>query len=277
MKCNKCGAELLPNDTFCGNCGNKIQAGSNTNTGENLAAEDFTPHYRKMEYYDENATRSGYETDNAQSGRQKREKKPHSPVVAVVITTVLLLLAVFTVFNFLLMTERIQVSKTDALGEYKDALSGFLNLPTDEVTDGSGVSAESTSAPTESGTMTGAESTTALPTQPSTTQASSTSEAASSIPSELQQYADGLVYEGKTYRITLQGDDWYINYRSSPELIGINESPNNILGKMKHGYEIYVEYIYDKTWAVFYKDGQYVFSSLYASNDPSLSRLMEAK
>lgn len=91
----------------------------------------------------------------------------------------------------------------------------------------------------------------------------------------MQKYANGLVYEGKTYRITLNKDDWYINYRSSPQLIDKDKAGNNILGKMKHGSEIYVEYIYNGTWAVFYKDGRYVFSSLYVSNNPSLNRLME--
>lgn len=95
------------------------------------------------------------------------------------------------------------------------------------------------------------------------------------FPAELQKYANGLVYEGKTYRITLNKDDWYINYRSSPQLIDKDKAGNNILGKMKHGSEIYVEYIYNGTWAVFYKDGRYVFSSLYVSNNPSLNRLME--
>ena len=96
-----------------------------------------------------------------------------------------------------------------------------------------------------------------------------------SIPQELKQYETGLVYEGKTYRVSLDHDDWYINYRSAPDYIAIDESDNNILGKMKHGTEIFVEYIYDTTWAVFKKDNQYVFASLYSLNDPSKDRLLE--
>ncbi len=95
------------------------------------------------------------------------------------------------------------------------------------------------------------------------------------IPQELKKYENALVDEGKTYRVSLDHDDWYINYRSTPEFISIDESENNILGKMKHGTEIYVEYIYDKTWAVFEKDGEYVFASLFSSNDPSKDRLLE--
>lgn len=95
------------------------------------------------------------------------------------------------------------------------------------------------------------------------------------IPAELQKYANGLVYEGRTYRITLQEDDWYINYRSEPIYIDIKASNSNVVGKLQSGTEIYVEYIYDETWAVFFKDGRYVFSSLYGSNDPTHNKLME--
>ena len=95
------------------------------------------------------------------------------------------------------------------------------------------------------------------------------------IPPELQKYANGLMYEGRTYRITLQEDDWYINYRSEPVYIDIKASNSNVVGKIQSGTEIYVEYIYDETWAVFFKDGRYVFSSLYGSNDPTHNKLME--
>lgn len=95
------------------------------------------------------------------------------------------------------------------------------------------------------------------------------------VPEELRIYANGLVYEGKTYAISLQEDDWYINIHSSPVLIDIDAANTNVVGKMKSGTKIYVEYIYNGTWAVFYQDGRYVFSSLYASNDPSKNELMK--
>lgn len=109
-------------------------------------------------------------------------------------------------------------------------------------------------------------------TAPSTTTVSETQ--VIEVPFELQKYADDLVYEGCAYRITLQEDDWYINYRSEPVYIDINTSNNNVVGKLKSGTEIYVEYIYNETWAVFKKDGRYVFSSLYGSNDPTHNKLM---
>ena len=95
-----------------------------------------------------------------------------------------------------------------------------------------------------------------------------------SLPSELIRYESGLREEGRTYRISLKEDDWNINYRSSPQLKKKGESGYNVLGKLKSGTEIYVEYIYDETWAVFYKDGEYVFASIYASNDSSQNKLM---
>ena len=96
----------------------------------------------------------------------------------------------------------------------------------------------------------------------------------SNIPPELQKYSSDLVYEGRTYRITLQEDDWYINYRSEPVYHDFNATNSNIVGKLKSGTEIYVEYIYNRTWVVFEKDGRYVFSSMYGSNDPTHNRLM---
>ena len=94
------------------------------------------------------------------------------------------------------------------------------------------------------------------------------------VPTELKKYTSDLVYEGRNYRITLQEDDWYINYRSEPVYHDINAANSNIVGKLKSGTEIYVEYIYDKTWVVFKQDGRYVFSSMFGSNDPTHNRLM---
>ena len=95
-----------------------------------------------------------------------------------------------------------------------------------------------------------------------------------SVPSELSRYENGLVEEGKTYKISLQESDWNINYRSSPEVLKKGEPGYNVLGQIQSGSEIYVEYIYDGTWAVFRKDGRYVFASIYAGNDPSQNKLM---
>ena len=114
-----------------------------------------------------------------------------------------------------------------------------------------------------------------ITTAPSTTSVSETQ--VKEIPPELQKYADDLVYEGRIYRISLQEDDWYINYRSEPIYIDLNASNSNVIGKLKSGTEIYVEYIYDGTWVAYKVNGRYVFSSLYGSNDPTQNRLMEPK
>ncbi len=95
-----------------------------------------------------------------------------------------------------------------------------------------------------------------------------------SIPSELIRYENGLREEGRTYKISLQDDSWNINYRSSPEIKKSGEAGYNVLGQIQSGSEIYVEYIYDGTWAVFRKDGRYVFASIYAGNDSSQNKLM---
>lgn len=95
------------------------------------------------------------------------------------------------------------------------------------------------------------------------------------VPYELRQYQQGLKKENRNYRIDLQEDDWNINYRSSPQVIRQGEPGFNIIGVLRSGTVIYVEYIYNDTWAVFQLDNRYVFASLYASNDSSQRLLMK--
>lgn len=101
-----------------------------------------------------------------------------------------------------------------------------------------------------------------------------TTEALPELPEELRQYADRLVPENRTYVIDLGYDDWYINYRSSPEYIDEGKPGYNWAGKIVSGTEIFVEYICDGTWAVYWQDGRYVYSSIYDCNDPSMEMLM---
>ena len=118
--------------------------------------------------------------------------------------------------------------------------------------------------------------TTTTTTRPTTT--TTTTQYYSPYPDELARYASGLRAENRTYVISLQEDNWNINYRSSPEVIQKSDpQPYNVLGQIQSGTEIYVEYIYDNTWVVFRKDGRYVFASMYSSIDPSQRRLMYAK
>lgn len=298
MKCNRCGAELFPNDIFCGNCGNKVvvqnKVGS-TESGINkpfqvkieteqndFDALNFTPNNSRG--YSPNAAQSNYSRINNENydnntATVEKGKSNLSIFVIALVAVLLLLVASFTAFNFLLMTDRIDTFKYDFIEGYKEYLGEFLNIYDDsddaeETTSGSGHE----QVPTEQ-TTTSVIAIEPITQQPSTATTSAmettVNDPQNNIPLELQQYASGLVYEGRTYRITLQEDDWYINYRSSPQLIDKDKAENNVLGKMKHGSEIYVEYIYNGTWAVFYKDGRYVFSSMYASNNPSLNKLME--
>ena len=220
-------------------------------------------------YYD-NINNRNYDNNPANT---EKSKSNLSIIVIILLSLLLLFVASFTAFNFLLMTDRIDTFKYDLLEGYKESLGEFLNL-----SDNSDYEEETTSDSGYEQVPTERTTTPVIAIEPITQQASTETtenDTQNNIPSELQQYTSGLVYEGKTYRITLQEDDWYINYRSSPQLIDKDKADNNVLGKMKHGSEIYVEYIYNGTWAVFYKDGKYVFSSMYASNNPSLNRLME--
>ena len=289
MRCSKCGAELLPGDTFCGNCGNKIIISGQTDTAHGtgqpfrvrLEPEEKMPVQNislNTPANDDRIGREGY-TNALSTNKSKGQKR--SPIIAALII-LMALLVVFTVFNFLLMTERIDTDKYDMLEGYKQSLSEFLNISDstgDEKKEESNPQnktlTEEVASTIKTETTTTQQSTISVVTTTSAVTEATIDSTQGGIPAELQQYKANLSEEGKTYRITLQEDDWYINYRSSPKLIDINTTPNNILGKLKHGSQIYVEYIYNGTWAVFYKDGRYVFSSLYASNDPSKNRLME--
>ena len=131
---------------------------------------------------------------------------------------------------------------------------------------------EPTTVPPTTEPPTTAPPTTAPP--PTTTQPPTTAANVNGIPAALQQYADKLVYEGRAYRLTLGDADSYLNCRSEPVYINNNVANNNIIGKLRDGTEIYVEYIYDGKWAVFLRDGRYVFSSLFEDNDPSKDWLM---
>lgn len=117
--------------------------------------------------------------------------------------------------------------------------------------------------------------TTSTTTQPSATRAEyPTDNLGRVIPEPLRQYASGLRVENRAYLVSLQESNWNINYRSSPQLIKKGEYPSNILGVIKSGSRVYVEYIYNDTWAVFQWDGRYVFASIYSSNDPTQRELM---
>lgn len=290
MRCNKCGAELLPNDTFCGSCGAKVVTHSDNDT----ASKPFIVTYEDEEtpYSDsfkqpnsQNAFSPGGKTssDATRLSQTAKSGKSKTSGLIVVLVIVVLLLIAFTVFNFLLMTDKIDTFKYDMFEGYRESMAEFLHLPYEpertEKTDSPETqpkTTEPTTAPISSTQPVTQQTTVPTSSAPTTTAPTTiANDPHNNIPAELQKYANGLAYEGKTYRITLQEDDWYINYRSSPHLIDKDKADNNILGKMKHGSEIYVEYIYNGTWAVFYKDGRYVFSSLYASNNPSLNRLME--
>lgn len=146
MKCNRCGAELLPNDTFCGNCGNKINIQvTRASTGRGMDAPSLVRpeavqerqkpnvglQYDSWSYpqngmpYRNNTTKS---TNNNRNVAVAAKKKSNGSVVVIIVAVIVFLLVLFTGFNYLLMTERIDSSQSDFLEQYKDSLGDFLNI-----------------------------------------------------------------------------------------------------------------------------------------------------
>lgn len=296
----------MPDDRFCGNCGCSVPSANevfpqnppNVNTvpvepepdddiwfpSQPSASDqdDLSGFTGRSDGYETTPSGYGYDDDtptypgnNGFYDPPAKTKNAVKSVLIAVISTLLALLVLFTVFNVLIMTDTVDTSNVEFLEEYKETLKEFLHLPQKPEEKAH----EDQDEHNEETTKIEEETTTEPATQPTTTaQTPETTQDVQSnngIPAELQQYASGLVAEGKTYLIKLRQDDWNINYRSSPQLIDKDQPNNNIVGKIKSGSQIYVEYIYNGTWAVFYKDGHYVFASLFAQNDPSQNRLME--
>lgn len=345
MKCTRCGADLSPNDSFCGSCGNKItppdsigpdsiesetgpvnhvnieiesehtymdtQSFPFVETGDNFYSSDqpeeiFPPYSDNQHNTQINDTQSGLpkvvyvdydeDEDEPEEYYEKSDKKKGSgaSAIAIILVIVLLLFGIFTAFNFLLMTDRIDVDNVEFLGSYKDSLGDFLNISdeseddsekeeakakddsdkNDKKSDGKDTDSQKTTVK-ETVKETTTETTTEATTEPSTEPTTEAPEDA--IPSELQKYSSKLVPEGKTYKIKLNDAKAKVNYRSAPEFIDVKEKSNNILGKLGNGDELFVEYIYDGVWAVYKKDGKYVFSSMYDKADSSQGKLMVAE
>ena len=93
-------------------------------------------------------------------------------------------------------------------------------------------------------------------------------------PDKFNLLSGELEYSGETYRVTTKNKNSPLIYRKAPVITEKDSEENNIAGRIAHGEEIKVDYIYDGTWAVFRMDGEYVFASIYAGNDPSQYRLL---
>lgn len=334
MKCTRCGADLSPNDSFCGSCGNRItqpdliesETGPVNHVNIEIESEHtyldtqrlpfaeseddfyrteqakdiFPPKADNQQYQHINDTQSGmpkifhveYEDEKEEEYDKKTDKKKGSAAsaIAIILVIVLLLFGIFTAFNFVVMTDKIDVGNIEFLKSYKDSLGDFLNISdeseddsekeeakakddsdkNDKKSDGKDTDSQKT---TVKETVT--ETTTEATTEPSTEPTTEAPEDA--IPSELQKYSSKLVPEGKKYKIKLNDSKAKVNYRSAPEFIDVKEKSNNILGKLGNGDELFVEYIYDGVWAVYKKDGKYVFSSMYDKADSSQGKLMVAE
>ena len=112
-------------------------------------------------------------------------------------------------------------------------------------------------------------------TEEETTEApETTTEPEPELPAELRKYDGRLEEEDRDYIVTLEGADWFINYRSEPLFVEGNAAKDNVVGKIQCGTIVHVEYICDGTWAVYKLNGKYVFSSIYDMNDPTQDRIM---
>lgn len=144
MRCDRCGAELSSDDTFCGNCGKKTmkqdKVKSSPNTTDNSSSGQVVTKYANLNAYNfsTNHTRDNspnsvdshcsveiMSDENVDSLRRERNG---SKKVFIVLVVLLLLLILFTAFNFLLMTDRIDTTKYDFLEGYKDSLGDFINM-----------------------------------------------------------------------------------------------------------------------------------------------------
>ena len=276
MKCSKCGTELKPNAKFCGKCGNKITDQVNESITNKPVQPVTTQHpnnYTPVQYDNIYSNNSQYTIPNNNYGSNRNysttKKKSKTSPILVAIISILLVFILFLVFNILIVAKVIDTSSSDALDGYKDSLFEMLNISEDKEKDSKYDDNKKSEDKTKKDKTTEKETT--LPTEPYTSSTNSND----FLPAELQQYSNGLLYEGRMYRITLQKSDWYLNYRSTPIYNDINNPGGNVVGKLKHGTEIYVEYIYNGTWAVFQKNGKYVFASIYDDNNPSKDILMQ--
>jgi hypothetical protein len=244
--CPACGANCPPDNRFCVRCGYQF---------------DNDNDYDDTDYDDGDGDKTN--------------------IIAVLLVGILCLILAFTAFNFLVMRV-IDVSNSPFLQNYKNSLSELLNISIDEdeseedISDENGKRADKKETTTEPTVFT---TTTTVPvTVPySTTAATAPQPGVSTVvvPEPITQYASGLTYANRDYKISLANPDSEINYRSTPQIIAKDQPNSNIVGKLKHGDVIHVEFIYNGTWAVFQKDGKYVFASIYMDNNPNNRTLMQ--
>ena len=255
--CKECGSQNVDEALFCSLCGAALSDDVVAqkpiyclNCGAVLSPDN--------DYCPECGTKNG-ETGKSDNGNSSGEpkKKKKGIIIAVVVVVILAAVAAAAVFLMPQLTKhkshKTPSTTRHSLGETTDAHDAADDAP-DDITREDDTTEEKTTQP---------ETTTEEETEPEVY-----------IPEELQQYADRLVPEDRKYVIDLGYDDWYINYRSSPEYIKEGSPDYNWAGKIVSGTEIYVEYICDGTWAVYWWEGRYVFSSIYDYNDPSMERLM---
>jgi len=229
----------------------------------------------------------------------EEEEKSRSSALLILLISLLAAVLLFVGFNAVLLLDVVDVSSVQVLSDYKDAVKDLLGMEdkkedaeqeADEENkkdDGYGKIDQTSPAATTAAQTTAPAATqpATQPTQPVTTQAPAqpatqattqapTQAQSGGIPTELQAYASGLQQVNRNYVVTMEGKDDYISYRSSPRIMAKNAADTNWLGKIKNGTTINVEYIYNGAWAVYQKDGRYVFSAMYADANPAKRQML---
>ncbi|MBO4894772.1 MAG: zinc ribbon domain-containing protein [Clostridia bacterium] len=254
MNCPKCGNMLTPGSGYCIFCEEQfhterydLRKSLCPVCGKSFSSnENYCPDCGRLLY-------SSQTEEQKTENTTKKSEKEKTNYIFVFLVSILCLVVTFTAFNVVVMKS--DVSNFPSLQSYKIGLSDLLGisinpkpepLPNPEP--------EITTKPIETTTW--------------TTSQQETKEQ-DALPYELRVYSDGLAETGMYYRVTLKYKDSELNYRTSPQLIAKGSAGSNIAGKLKNGEVIVVEYIYNNTWAVFKRDGRYVFVSIYNRNDPS--------
>ncbi len=253
MNCPRCGEYIKDDDIFCGNCGYKVE--------KTQPPVVDVPGYHPID-----------EPGPIQPPPPKNGK------LFFILIPILSLLLLFLIFSGLLITNVITVENIPVISEYEKFLDNLIdNQPEKEVPVPTEVTTDPPTQPSTSGeTSTVYEPTFSKnktkPTRPQPTE--SFTEGDDSIPPELRKWADGLVEENRTYRITLTYSTSNINFRSTPKVTNKGDSDYNFICNIPDGKDVYVSYIYNGTWAVFKYNNQWGFSSIYSGNNPENNRIM---
>lgn len=248
-KCLFCGQENDDEALFCYYCGNRITKATDTP----LVITD------KSEQLSVLSESENDQYSNNESTKIDKEKKKSRKGLAIILSVIVVVLMVGVVGAVLIEGGYITLPESGGdihSGDYYEYEDNYNNIE-------------------EYNNINTYDSNVDEQTEPDNYEAyGETNSTEEDVPDELYAYKEGLIKVDRNYKVQLSHDDWYINIRSSPDFINIEQSQNNIVGKMQSGTKVFVYYIYDGKWIVFNYDGSYAFASIYEKNDSSLGKLI---